>query len=54
MGGDVNCVQSPTGASGITGDTGATGHTGVTGGWTLPPSKELSARLVPWRSHKDK
>ena len=54
MGGDVNCVQSPTGASGITGDTGATGQTGVTGGWTLLPSKELSARLVPWRSHKDK
>ena len=47
MGGDVNRVQSPAGASGITGDTGATGQTGVTGGWTLLPSQELSARLVP-------
>ena len=31
MGGDVSCVPSPAGASGITGDTGATGQTGVTG-----------------------
>ena len=54
MGGDAMCVQSHAGASGITGDTGATGQTGVTGGWTLLPSNELSARLVPWRSHKDK
>ena len=41
MSGDVSCVQSRAGASGITGDTGATGQTGVTGGWTLLPSKEL-------------
>ena len=49
MGGDVNRGQSPAGASGFAGDTGATGQTGVKGGWTLLPSKELSARLVPWR-----
>ena len=54
MGGDVSCVPSLAGASGITGitgDTGATGQTGVTGGWTLLPSHEASASLVPWRCH---
>ena len=40
------------GITGITGDTGASGQTGVTGGWTLLPSQETSASLVPWRCHR--
>ena len=46
MGGEVNAVQSPAGASGITGDTGASGQMGVTGGWTLLPSQETSASAI--------
>ena len=50
-------VSGDTGAigqTGVTGDTGATGQMGVTGGWTLFPSHEPSASLVPWRCHRYK